>query len=88
MAKERLSMRKIREILRLKFDCGFSNRKIAKSYSIARNTVATYLSMTKRYGLQWPIPDNLSDTEIYNPVFKNMEKIRKIEKCRKEEENG
>jgi transposase len=73
MAKERLSMRKIREILRLKFDCGFSNRKIAKSCSVARSTVATYLSMTKRAGLQWPAPDNLSDTEIYNLVFKNRD---------------
>ena len=74
MAKERLSMRKIREILRLKFDCNFSNRKIAKSCSVARSTVATYLSMVKRAGLQWPVPDNLSDTEIYNLVFKNRDK--------------
>ncbi|MBA3018944.1 MAG: IS21 family transposase [Desulfobacteraceae bacterium] len=73
MAKERLSMRKIREVLRLKFDCGFSNRKIAKSCSIARSTVATYLSMAKRVGLQWPVPDNLSDREIYNLVFKNRD---------------
>ena len=73
MAKERLSMRKIREILRLKFDCCFSNRKIAKSCSIARSTVATYLSMAKTAGLQWPVPDNLSDTEIYNLVFKNRD---------------
>lgn len=74
MAKERLSMRKIREILRLKFDCNFSNRKIARSCSVARSTVATYLSLAKTAGLQWPIPDNLSDTEIYNLVFKNRDK--------------
>ena len=57
MPKERLSMRKIREILRLKFDCGLSNRKIAKSCSVARSTVATYICMTKRAGLKWPLPD-------------------------------
>jgi hypothetical protein len=33
MAKERLSMRKIREILRLKYDCGLTDRQIAKSCS-------------------------------------------------------
>jgi len=74
MAKERLSMRKIREILRLKFDCCFSNRKIAKSCSVARSTVATYLRLAKKSGLRWPVPDNLSDTEIYNLVFKNRGK--------------
>ena len=36
--------------------------------------VATYLSLAKTAGLRWPVPDNLSDTEIYNLVFKNRDK--------------
>jgi DNA-binding transcriptional regulator LsrR (DeoR family) len=40
MAKERLSMRKIREILRLKYECHLTDRQIAKSCSVARSTVA------------------------------------------------
>ncbi len=54
MAKERLSMRKIREILRHKFDCGLSDRKIANSCSVARSTVGKYLNMAKSAGLTWP----------------------------------
>lgn len=71
MAKERLSMRKIKEILRLKYDCGLTNRQIAKSCATARSTVADYLSKAKSAGLTWPIPDHLSDTDIYNLLFTN-----------------
>ncbi len=47
MAKERLSMRKVREILRLKYDSGLTDRQIAKSCSVARSTVASYLRQEK-----------------------------------------
>jgi DNA-binding transcriptional regulator LsrR (DeoR family) len=36
---ERLSMRMIREVLRLKFECGLSDRQIAKSTGIARSSI-------------------------------------------------
>ncbi len=36
---ERLSMRKIRDVLRLKFDCGLADRQIAKSIGLARSSV-------------------------------------------------
>jgi len=71
MAKERLSMRKIREILRLKYECHLTDRQIAKSCSVARSTVANYLSKTKSAALKWPVPENLSDTDIYNLMYKN-----------------
>jgi len=70
MAKERLSMRKIKEILRLKFDCDLTDRQIAKSCSVARSTVAKYISGAENAGLTWPIPENLNDTDVYNLVFK------------------
>ena len=71
MAKERLSMRKIREILRLKYECHLTDRQIAKSCLVARSTVANYLSKTKSAGLKWPLPEILSDTDIYNLMYKS-----------------
>jgi len=71
MAKERLSMRKIREILRLKYECNLTDRQIAKSCFVARSTVANYLSRTKLAGLKWPVPENLSDTDIYNLMYRS-----------------
>jgi len=71
MAKERLSMRKIREILRLKCECHLTDRQIAKSCCVARSTVASYLSKIKSAGLKWPLPENLNDTDIYNLMYKS-----------------
>ena len=74
MAKERLSMRKIKEILRLKYDYRLSDRKIAESCQVARSTVATYLSRAKSAGLTWPLPEDMSDADIYKRIFKKEAK--------------
>ena len=44
-------MRKVKEVLRLKYDCGISEREIARSCGIARSTVADYLVKAKAAGL-------------------------------------
>lgn len=40
MAQERLSLRKIREVLRLKREVGLSNRAIARACRVSNSTVA------------------------------------------------
>lgn len=69
MPAKRLSMRKIREILRLKFECGQSNRTIARSCSISRSTVADYLLRASAAGLTWPLPKELDDAGIEHLLF-------------------
>ena len=44
MPAERVSMRRVREILRLKFECGRSDRAIAVAVSVARSTVQLCLA--------------------------------------------
>jgi transposase len=70
VAKGRLSMRKIREILRLKHDNGLTDRQIAESCLVSRSTVASYLVRAESAGLAWPIPDGLDDRDIYCLLFK------------------
>ena len=55
MPATRLTMRKIREVLRLKFDCRLTKRQIAKSCAIARSTVSEYLRRFAASGLNWPL---------------------------------
>ena len=55
MPAERLTMRKIREVFRLKFDCDISNRQIAISCNIARSTVGEYLFRFQQAALSWPL---------------------------------
>ena len=59
-------MRKIREVLRLKFDCcRLTKRQIAKSCAIARSTVAEYLRRFFASGLSWP-PSPATDDDLQN----------------------
>lgn len=69
MAKARLSMRKIREVLRLKFDCALSGHQIAQSCQISRSTVADYLCRFEKAGLSWPLPEDLSEEELDTKLF-------------------
>jgi transposase len=62
-------MRKIKEVLRLKWAHKLSNRKIAKSCLISRSTVADYLLRAKLAGLSWPLDPELDDAAIENLLF-------------------
>ena len=69
MPQERLTMRKIREILRLKWECKLSERAIALSCSTSRSTVADYLKRAQAAGLSWPLPEKQSDHELSALLF-------------------
>lgn len=51
MPTERLSMRKIRDVLRLKFANGLSERVIARSLSLSNGSVHSYLQRARVAGL-------------------------------------
>jgi len=61
MPTERLSMRHIREVLRLHYSVGMSQRAVARSLGMAQGTVSKYVNRTRRAGLTWPLPAELDD---------------------------
>ena len=69
MAQERLTMRKIAEVLRLKWECGLSNRTVARSCSISHSTVAQYLRHAHEAGLSWPLPAGMGEDTLYELLF-------------------
>ena len=69
MSAKRLSMRKVKEVLRLKLVCGLSHRQIAKSCSIGRTTVYEYLRRAKEAGLSWPLPVGMDETSLDRLLF-------------------
>jgi transposase len=69
MTRERLSMRKIQEVLRLKWECKLSNRAIARSCSISHSTVQEYLQRAALAGLQWPLSEPLTEDELFQRLF-------------------
>lgn len=75
MSAERLSMRKVREVLRLKA-AGLSPRQIARSLLIGRTTVGDYLRRAKLAGLTWPLPEALDDESLERALFVQREDHR------------
>ena len=57
MPAQRLAMRQVHAVLRLKWAQGLSNRKIAQSRGISRPAVAEYVRRAPAAGLAWPWPD-------------------------------
>ena len=64
MPGERLSMRKIREVLRLRFAQGLSQRAIGTSLRLSTGAVNACLNRARRVGLDWPLPEGLDDHQL------------------------
>jgi transposase len=69
MANRRLSVRKIKEILRLKLDCGISEREISRSCQVSRSTVADYLRRAAAARLTWNEASVLTEAQLEEQLF-------------------
>ncbi len=61
-------MRNIKEVLRLEAE-GFSSREIARSLKLGRTTVQRYRGRAARAGLSWPLPPELTESELEARLF-------------------
>ena len=68
MAAERLSMRKIIEVLRLAA-AGHSDRAIARSVGTAHSTVREYRRRAEVAGVSWPLPEEWTASELEARLF-------------------
>jgi len=66
--KEVTIMTKYREILRLK-SLDFSERNIAASCNVSRNTVAKVLAAARKKGISWPLGDDVTDSSLEGILF-------------------
>ncbi len=57
-------MRKIKEMLRLRFEQGLGVRQIARSLSVSHCTVSDLLGRTEVAGLAWPLPGGLEEAAL------------------------
>ena len=69
MPAERLMMRKVREIMRLKFGAGLAHKAIGRSLGIAASTVRLTLQRAAEAGLIWPLPDDLTDAVLEERLY-------------------
>ena len=57
-------MRKITEVLRLKFAAGLSHEKIARAVGLSKGAVTKYVSLAEARGLSWPLPPELDEAAL------------------------
>jgi transposase len=62
-------MRKLREILRLKFQHRLSDRAIGRSCGVSHRTVADYVRRFVGSGLSWPLAEGFNDTTLQAMLF-------------------
>lgn len=75
MPKEKLSMRKLVEILRLS-SSGMSARQIARGCGMARSTVASYLARMAQAGIAWPLPAGMDEETLDRQLFPQEPAVR------------
>ncbi len=62
-------MRKIKEVLRLRFELKLDQRKIARSCSIAVSTVHEYLKRAAAASVVWPLPEGWDDDRLETTLY-------------------
>lgn len=75
MPARRVQMRKIREVLRLLWECGLSQRQVAGCCAIGKTTVVECASRARRSGLTWSAASRLSDEELERRLYPAPESI-------------
>jgi len=74
-----ISMRKLKEILRLKYGCSLSHRKIAKSLSISASIVSIYSTRAAVMGItSWPLDEQWTDEKLQCEFFKAKPKKKRF----------
>ena len=66
-------MRKIKEVLRLRYELKLDQRQIARSCSIAVSTVHEYLKRAEAAKVSWPLPDGWNDTHLETALYPSPE---------------
>ena len=68
MPGQRLPMRNIRDVLRLKAG-GMSKRQIAASLSVSSTSVLNCLRRSQAVGLGWPLPEDMTDEALESRLY-------------------
>ena len=61
MSAKKVSMIKLKEILRLKYEAKLSVRQISSCLSLSIGVISKYVQRADAAGLSWPLPDDVSE---------------------------
>jgi hypothetical protein len=73
-------VRKIKEVLRLRYELKLDQRQIARSCSVSVSTVHQCLKRAERSNIQWPLPDGWDDARLEAALYPPSETKPKPER--------
>lgn len=76
MPRERVAMRKIREILRLVWSCNQSRRDTSRTCGVGKTTVDDTINRATAAGFTWPLPADLDDEALELRLYAQWKKAR------------
>src|SRR5437879_7435460 len=77
----RMSMRKIKEVLRLRFELQLGQREIARACSISQGAVHNYLKKAAGAGIGWPLPEDWDEKRIEETLFGDRHPIERRQRA-------
>ena len=69
MPASRRAMRKIVDVLRLKFETGLSHERIAAATKVSKGAVTKYVQRARDAGLGWPLPPDMDEARLEALLF-------------------
>jgi transposase len=72
---ERLLMRQVREILRLKYEQRLPHRAIARACGVGLGTVSEYCRRAQKAAVTWPLPAEWDDAQLEAPLFRRVGQV-------------
>ncbi|MDY7545062.1 IS21 family transposase [Glaciimonas sp. CA11.2] len=76
MPVQRITMRKIKDVLRLKLDAKLSHQQIAAALGISKGVVTKYVGLAAVAGLDWSAVQDVDDTELAHRLLVTPERTR------------
>lgn len=64
MTTKRVSMNKLKELLRMKYDAQLSLRQMALCLNLSIGVISKYLKRAEAANIGWPLPEGMSDADL------------------------
>ena len=75
-------MRKLREVMRLRFELHLGYQQIGRSCAIAVSSVHKYLKLAEAAGVSWPLPEDWDEARVEAVLFPEAATIRQLNAVR------
>lgn len=76
MPTNRITMRRIRETLRLHLQAGLSYNEVGRALKISKSAAGKYVSLARVAGVDWAIAQTLTDEELESRLYRPAQPCR------------